>query len=176
MQMSAAAAIFRFCLMSRGLCFPTGLQIYSHLSSYISPFPLFPFVFISLLSPFQRSPALVFEFSMAKLFIWPCSTVLPSWVSHMRLLLWFTGPKGKVDSLSNCILPTTAGFRLPSCVCESVLYLLLTTLEPYQDIKGCKVVEDDEWLPGAEVLVVITSGLALEEEHEGLSGCGDSKL
>lgn len=60
-----------------------------------------------------------------------------------------------MDIPSNCIYPTTLNF---ACIYVYVcLCLFHTPLEPYQGIKGCSAAGNDEWLPGAEVHVVITS-------------------
>lgn len=138
------------------------------------PLILSPFVFISLLAPFKRSPALVFEFSMAKLFNWPSSTVLLSLVSHMKLLLWFQGSKGKMDI--EFFFPTTLIFACIYVYLSPVLLAYaLRAISGYQRLQCCW-----EWWMTARCwspcgdhprygLLALLAG-----KQKGLSGCGGS--
>lgn len=154
--------IFRFLpVIIWSLCFPTGLQVYSPFLSYIFPLLLPPFVLIPLLTPFKRSPVLVFEFSMAKLFIWPCH--LSVQCCSLGSATWdfcygSRGQRAKWISFQTVFTPQPWILFAYMCVCVRVLYLLHMPLEPYQGIKGWTAAGNDEWLPGAEVHVVITSG------------------
>lgn len=145
--------------MIQSLCFPTGVQIYSPFLSYILSLILCLFVFIPLLAPIKRSPALVFEFSMAKLFIWPCH--LSVQCRSLGSATWdscygFRGQRAKWISFQ--IVFTLQPWSLFAYMLMQDLYLLHMPLETYQGIKGCSAAGNDEWLPGAKVHVVITSG------------------
>lgn len=137
------------------------------------PLILSPFVFIPLLTPFKRSLALVFEFSMAKLFIWPCSTVLLSLVSQMKLLLWFQGSKGKMDIE---FFPTTLMIAC-ICVCVSPLTLSYTlrAILGYQRLQFCR-----DWWMTARCWSLCDDYLRLgllallAVEQKGLSSYGSS--
>lgn len=92
MQISTDTAM---CMILPAVMWSFGFNTGSHLSSHMFPLILSPFVSTFLLSPFKRSPALLFEFSMAK-FIWPSSRVLLTLLSHLKLLLWLQGSKSKI--------------------------------------------------------------------------------
>lgn len=125
---------------------------FTHHSSHIlSPFIHFPFVFIPLVTPFERSPVLVFEFSMAKLFIWPCHLSVQCVLlgQPYEALVMIPGVKGQSGCAFKLYLSRNPEFCLHMCVYEPCPF----SRSGYQSAAGY-----DEWLPGAEVHVVITSG------------------
>lgn len=129
---------FYFCILLAAvwsLCFPTGSQIYSPFHSYIFSFILFPFVFIPLLTPLERSPVLVFEFSMAKLFIWPCHLSVQCVLLGQphEALVMIPGVKVQNGYSFKLYLSHNPEFCLHICVCEPCTFCI----SGYQRLQCC---------------------------------------